>query len=226
MQHITPGDIPEFHQPSGCSPDLSAMTPLDIWEHLVTEEMLESTVEQTNLYATQFTESHKFRPRSRVHQWLRFQFGVADLLRFFALTILMGLISYPRLEDYWLTSWLFATPTFSRVMSRDRFSLIMRFLHLNDNTKYIRKGEPGYDAIFKLRPFLEPLLRNFREMYRPAKELSIDESMIGFKGRLSFLQYLPKKPTKWGMKAFVLAESCTGYTLKWRLYTGKGQYFT
>ena len=67
---------------------------------------------------------------------------------------------------------------------------------------------------------MEPLLRNFEKMYKSKRELSIDESTIGFKGRLSFLQYLPKKPTKWGMKAFVLAESSTGYTLKWRLYTG------
>ncbi|CAI8040221.1 PiggyBac transposable element-derived protein 4 [Geodia barretti] len=45
--------------------------------------------------------------------------------------------------------------------------------------------------------------------------------MIGFKGRLVFIQYLPKKPTKWGMKAYVLADSSTGYVWAWMLYTGK-----
>ena len=34
--------------------------------------------------------------------------------------------------------------------------------------------------------------------------------MIGFKGRVSFIQYCPLKPTKWGLKAFVLADSETG----------------
>ena len=53
------------------------------------------------------------------------------------------------------------------------------------------------------------------------KELSIDESMVSFKGGLIFKQYAPKKPTKWGMKAFVLADSQTGYIYNWRLYTGK-----
>ena len=33
--------------------------------------------------------------------------------------------------------------------------------------------------------------------------------MIGTRGRLSFLQYLPKKPTKWGIKLWVCAESKT-----------------
>ena len=87
--------------------------------------------------------------------------------------------------------------------------------------KYVKKGQPGHDPLFKVRPFLDPLIRNFQEAYHPSRELSIDESMIGFKGRLSFIQYLPKKKTtKWGMKAFVLADSKNGYTYNWRLYTG------
>ena len=58
-------------------------------------------------------------------------------------------------------------------------------------------------------------------MFVPQKQLSIDEGMISYKGRLSFLQYLPKKPKKWGMKAWVLADSKLGYTYNWKLYCGK-----
>ena len=68
------------------------------------------------------------------------------------------------------------------------------------------------------------MLKNFQKAYNPSRELSVDESMIGFKGRLSFIQYLPKKPTKWGMKAFVLADSKNRYTYNWRLYTGEYNY--
>ena len=91
---------------------------------------------------------------------------------------------------------------------------------MNDNSKHVKKGQPGHDPLFKVRPFLDPLIQNFQDAYQPSRELSIDESMIGFKGRLSFIQYLPKKPTKWGMKAFVLADSRNEYTYNWRLYTG------
>ena len=105
-------------------------------------------------------------------------------------------------------------------MKRDRFSLIMKFLHLADNEQYVPKGQPGHDPIFKLRSFLEPLIANFQQSYTLHRELSIDEAMVGFKGRLAFIQYLPKKPTKWGMKAYVLADSTTGYVWNWRLYTG------
>jgi len=50
--------------------------------------------------------------------------------------------------------------------------------------------------------------------------VSVDETMIGFKGRLGFIQYMPKKPTKWGLKAFVLSDAHTGYMYSWHLYTG------
>ena len=97
----------------------------------------------------------------------------------------------------------------------------MKFLHLSDNNLYIPKGQPGHDPLYKLRPLLRPLITNFQAAYTLNRELSIDEAMVGFKGRLSFIQYLPKKPTKWGMKAYVLADSQTGYVYNWRLYTGK-----
>ena len=84
-----------------------------------------------------------------------------------------------------------------------------------------KKSQPGHDPLLKVRLSLDPLIKNFQKAYHPSCELSIDESMIGFKGSLSFIQYLPKKPTKWGMKAFVPAGSWNKYTYNWQLYTGK-----
>ena len=105
-------------------------------------------------------------------------------------------------------------------MKRDRFCNLLRFLHLNDSSQYIKKGEPGHDPVYKLRPFLTPLIANFQSAFTLHREVSIDESMIGFKGRLGFIQYMPKKPTKWGLKAFVLSDADTGYMYNWHLYTG------
>ena len=92
--------------------------------------------------------------------------------------------------------------------------------YLNNNAHNIPKGQPGHDPLYKLRPLLDPLIGNFQAAYTLNRELSVDEAMVGFKGRLSFLQYLPRKPTKWGMKAFVLADSSNGYVYNWKLYTG------
>jgi hypothetical protein len=42
--------------------------------------------------------------------------------------------------------------------------------------------------------------------YNPHREVSIDEAMIGFSGRLGFKQYVPLKPTKRGIKVWVRAD--------------------
>ena len=106
-------------------------------------------------------------------------------------------------------------------MSSRRFELILRFLHLNNSETQPRRGDPGFDKLYKIRPLLNLLLPSFKAAYTPTQFLSIDESMIAFKGRLAFIQYLPKKPHKWGMKAWVLADASNGYTWGWKLYSGK-----
>ena len=58
-------------------------------------------------------------------------------------------------------------------------------------------------------------------LMRYDRQLAIDESVISFKGRVGFLQYLKGKRNPWGIKAFVLADSVTGYLYKVRFYFGK-----
>ena len=212
----------DFVEGPACSLDMSNKTPIDYFQLLMTDSILDHIVSQTNLYADQHFEANPDIPRkSRLHTWKKKIHNITELLQFIAILIIMGIIHYPRIEDYWVKTWPFGTNAFSRVMTRDRFSVILKFIHLNDNKKSKRKGEPGYDPLFKIRPFLVPLLSNFQFAYNPGRELAVDESMVSFKGRIWFIQYLPKKPNKWGLKAYVLADSKTGYTYNWSLYTGK-----
>lgn len=45
--------------------------------------------------------------------------------------------------------------------------------------------------------------------------------MIAYKGRLSFKQYLPAKPTKLGIKIWERALPQNGYCHEFQIYTGK-----
>lgn len=55
----------------------------------------------------------------------------------------------------------------------------------------------------------------------PDKYLSIDESTVYFKSRISFLAYNPKKPTKWGLHVYVLADFQTSYIYSFVPHYGK-----
>ena len=105
-------------------------------------------------------------------------------------------------------------------MSGRRFELLMSYFHLNDSQLQPSRDSPNFDRQYKLRPLLDMIVNSFQSLYIPNQHISIDETMIGFKGRLAWIQYVPKKPTKWGIKAWVLADSQTGYVWKFKLYTG------
>ena len=98
-------------------------------------------------------------------------------------------------------------------MSRDCFLLILKFLHLADNSKATPRGTSRYDKLYKLREFLNIIIIKFKTMFSMNRELSIDESIIGYQGRLSFLQYMPKKTYQMGYDSMGARN--------WKLYCGK-----
>ena len=108
-------------------------------------------------------------------------------------------------------------------MSRNRYERITSFLHFSDNNaERPERGQPGFDPLWKVRPLMDLCEERYTTVYSPSRELSIDENIIKFKGRVHFRQYLPSKPYKWGIQQYALCESKTGYALKFITYCGKG----
>ena len=101
------------------------------------------------------------------------------------------------------------------------YSYFYRYLHLKDSQRQPARGDPDYDPLYKLQPLIDMCHHNFLAHYVPAKEMSIDEAMVKYKGRIFFRQYMPKKPTKWGIKVWMIAESKTGYVSNFDVYLGK-----
>lgn len=56
------------------------------------------------------------------------------------------------------------------------------------------------------------ILESFKKCVYPFQKVVIDESLILFKGRLAFKQYIPSKHHCFGMKVFVLCDCETGYS--------------
>ena len=71
-----------------------------------------------------------------------------------------------------------------------------------------------------LQDTLDALISNFKRNMHPSKNLSVDETMVGFRRRFGAKQYIPTKPSKYGIKAFILADSKNGYILDILVYTG------
>ena len=78
-------------------------------------------------------------------------------------------------------------------MSGRRFKLLTRFLHFVDNSSLACKPNAAGRKLAKIQPLIELLLPRFRNNYVPKKNIVIDESFLGLKGRLLFVQYISTK---------------------------------
>jgi hypothetical protein len=145
-----------------------------------------------------------------------------DILGYISLNIAMGIVDLPEIADYWTKEPMLQSPWFPSVMSLKKFQAISRFSLFSDNSAAPSRDDPTYDPLCKVRLVIEAIQHQAQKAYTPGEHINVDESMIGTKGRLSFLQYMPKKPTKWGIKVWVCSELKTGYIYKFQVYTGKG----
>ena len=84
-----------------------------------------------------------------------------------------------------------------------------------------KKGTPDHDKLFRTKPLMDEIRTACQAHYHPRKELAVDERMVATKAKTGMTQYMKDKPTKWGIKLFVLAESSSGYTANFNVYSGK-----
>ena len=107
---------------------------------------------------------------------------IEEMRAFIGCTIMMAINSLPSLPMYWREDPFLQNDGITTVFTRDCYKKILQYFHLNDNTKQKKKGEEGYDILYKVRPILEMCNRTFHIILKPARELSVDEGMIKYKG--------------------------------------------
>ncbi|XP_049954903.1 piggyBac transposable element-derived protein 4-like [Schistocerca serialis cubense] len=175
--------------------------------------------EQTNLYAEQFIASHpNLAARSRVHSW---QNTTRDKVKtLIGMLVLQGILHKPDHKMYFSKRESVDTPFFGKVMSEKRFHLLLKFLHFADNTSYDPLGTISR-KLFKIHPIMEHLRRKFRSVYMPERNITIEKSLLLWKGRLGWKQYIPSKHSRFGIKLYELCESSFRYVWDFIVYTGK-----
>lgn len=134
---------------------------------------------------------------------------------FFGLILTAGHLKQNNTNYITLWSKKYGSPIFRGTMSLSRFKLLLRFIRFDDkDTRSIRRST---DKLAPIRDIFEEINKMFSRYYVPGSFLTVDEQMIGWRGRCPFMQFLPNKPDKYGMKVFWLcdAKSLECNTLPW-----------
>ncbi|KAK4318076.1 hypothetical protein Pmani_010902 [Petrolisthes manimaculis] len=212
-------DIPAFDaRESGIQPEFpctAASKMMDYFVAFFDVAVVSWIVRETNVYNQVINNWHHTTHREHSHMVDWEDVSVAEIYVWLALTMLMPHNKKHRLRDYWTTDDLLSTPIFGRYMSRDRYRDILTNLHFTNNL-----GPSPSDRLWKIRTILSMLLQNIRAFLRPFQKVVIDESLMLFRGRLSFIQYIPSKRHRFGIKFYVICDCQTGYVLDFVIYTG------
>ena len=157
-----------------------------------------------------------------------FQLTSKEFLAFLGSVIFMGLVEVPSLVEYWNNDGFFGQE-FVRAsgMNRTRFMNILTALRLCDleqdrQNEILKARKEPYDPLFKLKPLMNDLQLACKTYFVPGQNISIDERMVAFKGRIGMNETVYKRQTnKVGFKLWILASSDSGYTYKFQVCTGK-----
>ncbi|XP_054168430.1 piggyBac transposable element-derived protein 4-like [Oppia nitens] len=134
----------------------------------------------------------------------------------------MGLKQIPNERKHWSSDSLYCTELIKNSMTLTRYLTIKRCLHFHSQTN--ETNECNNDPLYRVRVLLNHLPKVSQELYQPNKQLTVDESLVGFDGRFSEKQHMPNKAHKQGIKFYVCCESETGYMYNWHCHssTDKG----
>ena len=157
-------------------------------------------------------------PHARAHKWT--PVTIKELETFLGLILLTGIMDKKKIADYWRTKPPLQTLFFNQTMPRNRFHLISSFLHFNNNDAMPSECT---DKLYKIRPIFETLVEKWQNMCAVGEHIAIDKAMLKWRGRLFFCIYNKDKPTKYGIKAYILADSASGYCWNLDIYHCKGK---
>jgi hypothetical protein len=136
---------------------------------------------------------------------------------FIGMNIVMSYMKYPRIRMYWANKT--RVPQVADCMSRTHFFLIRNNLTCRDYAR-VPDAEKDSNKFWKVAPLLDSI-RNACLQNPRSTNVSIDEQMIPFHGKVSMRQFVKGKPNPVGLKNFVCA-SPDGLPLDFFLYQGKG----
>lgn len=198
-------------------------TPFDAFSKMIAPDMIERIVKYTNIYIMKTLtlnvelraekgeepRQRDFKPTSR-----------NELMALIGVLFLLAIKKGNRADvvEHWQsdgTGLVILRANFSY----RRFLFLLRSLRLDDVTD--RKDRGKTDKLAAVREFQSDFVKNCQNSYSMGEFVTIDEMLVPFRGRCGFVQYMPQKPAKYGLKYYALCDSKTFYTYSLELYCGK-----
>lgn len=118
--------------------NLNDHSPLDVFKLFFDQKLVQLIVDETNNFQAKWSCTNP-----------------EEIYLYLATFMLMAHVKKDKTKDYWSTNCLIATPIFGDTIPRDRFLLLLTFLHFNNN-----KEQSETDKLFKIRSVVQHLKKS------------------------------------------------------------------
>ncbi|XP_024220714.1 piggyBac transposable element-derived protein 4-like [Bombus impatiens] len=194
--------------PKSTGPQISSniFEPIQFFKLFFTKPLVDEIIKETNNYAKSVLNSKNLTKDSIWQTW--HDVNEDEFWAFIGVILNMGTMPISNMQEYWSTKHNSRIPFFSDIFTRARFNQIFWMLHL----KTPDSGSKNLKThIQQASIFLDYIDSKFSEHFIPGQNISLHESIVTFRGKISFITYNPIKPTKWSIRIYAMVDSETGY---------------
>lgn len=196
---------------------IQATTPEEAFRIFINDDIITIVTKWTNQKIKLVRDTFKFR------QGYSYDITNKETQAFIGVLIFLGATksSMEAISSIWAQDGT-GKPLCISAMSQKRFTFISYCLRFDD--KLNREERKKNDKLAPIREIFDMFVNACHSNYTPGPECTVDESLLSFRGRCGFKQYIPNKPSKYGIKLFVLADNDTSYSVKSIVYIGAGTF--
>ena len=183
--------------------------PIEFFNAIYRPYEISTILEQTKLY----------RKQKKLWHWKEPTYE--EIRCFIGLLLWTSLVPLSNRRCFFANSKIYYQPHFAAHTTRDRFEELLTMLHFTNNENLSQDLNTAERFEAKLGSQLKAMNANSAKLISPARDLSVDEMMVKFYGRSVVRQYMPAKPTKYGVKLWAITCSCCSYALTQNIYLGR-----
>ncbi|XP_068224544.1 piggyBac transposable element-derived protein 4-like, partial [Palaemon carinicauda] len=207
--------IDQFDSAGPTMPVFGCRTPAEVIDKFLTNIMLAEVVIHTNDKILTLRNKYK-----RQNDPTFKDVTLMELRAFLGILIMTGARKDNHLTAEEMFSKSLGCPFYRSIMSECRFAFIQRALRFDSIAT--REERVTHDKFAPIRNLWDQVIANCIANYEPSGHLTVDEQLLGFRGRCRFRMYIPNKPAKYGIKLVMACDADTFYMCNAIPYLGKG----
>ncbi|XP_018407155.1 PREDICTED: uncharacterized protein LOC108783160 [Cyphomyrmex costatus] len=190
--------------PSGAATNCTSMA--EYWQVLFTNEMINMIVEHTNDKIEDVCS--KMISQNQNIQTYHHITDEVEIKAFIGLLYYSGAWKSSNVNLKYLWDSSKSQTMYRCVMPYRRFEFLLACIRFDK-----KESRDANDHFAPIRNLWDKFMANCESNYTPSSKCTVDEQLLGFRGRCRFRMYIKSKPDKYGIKIVTLNDAQTCYLI-------------